>query len=53
MPLPVSGCFRSEAGAVAFCCIRGYLSTLRKQGVALLSALSTFFTGSPLYPAFA
>jgi hypothetical protein len=28
-----------------------YLSTLRKQGVALLDALCTLFTGSPLYPA--
>lgn len=28
-----------------------YLSTLRKQGVALLAALHTLFTGIPLYPA--
>jgi transposase len=47
----VSGCFRSETGATAFARIRGYLSTLRKQGVALLDALRTLFTGSPLYPA--
>lgn len=47
----VSGCFRSEAGAAAFARIRGYLSTLRKQGVALLDALRSLFTGSPLYPA--
>ena len=47
----VSGCFRSDAGAEAFARLRGYLSTLRKQSVALLDALQTLFTGSPLYPA--
>ncbi len=49
----VSGCFRSEAGADAFARLRSYLSTLRKQGVALLDALQTLFTDTPLYPAFA
>jgi transposase len=49
----VSGCFRSDAGAAAFARIRGYFSTLRKQGVALLNAIETLFTGSPLYPTFA
>jgi transposase len=49
----VSGCFRSDAGADAFACLRGYLATLRKQGQALLAALQTVFTGQPLYPAFA
>ena len=49
----VSGCFRSDAGGDAFARLRSYLSTLRKQGVALLSALHTLFTDSPLYPAFA
>ena len=49
----ISGGFRSEAGADAFAFLRGYVSTLHKQGVALLSALETLFTGSPLYPAFA
>lgn len=49
----VSGCFRSASGAAAFARLRGYLSTLRKQGHALLSALETLFVGQPLYPAFA
>jgi len=49
----VSGCFRSEWGADAFACLRGYLSTLRKQGVALLAALETVVAGQPLYPDFA
>jgi pyridoxal/pyridoxine/pyridoxamine kinase len=29
-----------------------YLSSMRKQVVALLAALQTVFTGQPLYPAF-
>jgi transposase len=49
----VSGSFRSDRGADAFACIRGYLSTLRKQGVALLDALETLAAGQPLYPDFA
>ena len=49
----VSGSFRSDAGALAFARIRGYLSTLRKQGLALLPALESVFTGQPLYPSFA
>jgi transposase len=48
----VSGCFRSWNGAVAFCRIRGYLSTLRKQRLPLLSALQQTLTGHPLLPAF-
>jgi hypothetical protein len=49
----VSGCFRSDTGADAFACLRGYLATLRKQGQALLAALETVFAGQPLSPAFA
>jgi transposase len=48
----VSGCFRSEAFAGAFCRIRGYLSTLRKQGMAVLTALEQALVGHPLSPAF-
>jgi transposase len=49
----VSGSFRSDWGADAFACLRSYLSTLRKQGVALLAALETVVAGQPLYPDFA
>ncbi len=49
----VSGSFRSDRGAAAFACLRGHLSTLRKQGVALLAALETVVGGHPLYPDFA
>src|SRR6266699_4726831 len=48
----ISGCFRSPAGAVAFCRIRGYLSTLRKQGLAVLAALEQALVGHPVSPAF-
>jgi len=48
----VSGSFRSEAGAQAFSRIRGYLSTLRKQGLPLLSALQATLCGHPVLPSF-
>lgn len=47
----ISGCFRSWAGAWDFCRIRGYLSTLRKQGTPLLAALQLALDGSPPLPA--
>lgn len=46
----VSGCFRSIAGAQAFARIRGYLSTLRKQGRPLLSSLQATLCGHPVLP---
>ena len=45
-----SGCFRTSAGADQFCRIRGYLSTLRKQGINLLDALCATVAGSPIWP---
>jgi transposase len=47
----IAGSFRADSGSQAFARIRGYLSSMRKQGVALLAALQTVFTGQPLYPA--
>jgi transposase len=46
----VSGCFRSMEGAAMFCRIRGYLSTLRKQGIPLLTALQSVFRNEPVMP---
>ena len=44
----ISGTFRSEPGADAFCCLRSVLSTWRKQGRSGLAALEAAFTGHPL-----
>lgn len=44
----ISGTFRSENGATAFCLIRSYLSTMRKQGRSMLDAMTAVFAGSPL-----
>ncbi len=48
----VSSCIRSAAGAHAFCHIRGYLSTLRKQGMAVVTALELALLSHPMLPAF-
>ena len=47
----ISGCFRTFDGAAAFCTIRSYLETLRKQGVDLLHALIQSFQGETPQPA--
>lgn len=44
----ISGTFRSELGLTAFCRIRSYLSTMRKQGHTMLAALVAVFQGHPL-----
>ena len=46
----VSGCFRSQKGAEAFCIIRSYLDTLRKQGANLFHALILTFQGNVPQP---
>jgi hypothetical protein len=46
----ISGTFRSESGARMFCRIRGYISTLRKQGLNVLDAFISLFSGNPQSP---
>ena len=48
----ISGCFRTNEGAVNFGKIRGYLSTMRKQGHNMLDVLTTVVQGQPRAPAF-
>jgi transposase len=48
----VSGGFRTDPGVTRFCRIRSYLSTLRKQGLDVLTALHHTLSGHPLLPAF-
>nr|WP_239058682.1 transposase [Acidithiobacillus ferrianus] len=47
----ISGCFRTFDGAAAFCTIRSYLETLRKQRIDLLQALVQSFRGETPDPA--
>ncbi len=44
----VSGCFRSLEGALRFATIRGYISTLRKQGYAAYAGIRALLDGQPL-----
>ncbi len=44
----ISGTFRTETGATAYCRLRSYLSTMRKQGHGMLDALTAVFAGYPL-----
>jgi len=46
----ISGTFRSLTGAQAFCTLRGYLSTARKNGLSALDALIRALQGDPFFP---
>ena len=46
----VSGTFRSEEGARSFCALRSYISTARKQGINVMTALEDIFTDKRLLP---
>lgn len=49
----ISGTFRETASADAFCRLRSYVATLRKQGQAILTALTRTLEGQPPLPALA
>lgn len=44
----ISGGFRSEQGLAQFCRIRGFISTVKKQGGNVLKALSATFQGQDM-----
>jgi transposase len=46
----ISGGFRTLAGAQMFSRIRGYISTLNKQGLPVLESLKQVFLGNPAMP---
>lgn len=46
----ISGCFRSERGCQILCRVRGYLSTMHKQGQNLFAALRSVMEGKPMLP---
>ena len=48
----ISGTFRTEQGAKAFCRIRSYISTARKNALGAMDALARLFSGTPFVPTF-
>lgn len=46
----IGGCFRTEGGAAEFCRLRGYLSTMKKQGHGLMEIIRSMFMGKVLMP---
>lgn len=44
----IAGCFRTTEGVQTFCRVRSYLSSARKQGRSLLTALESALKGKPI-----
>lgn len=47
--LKISGCFRSPQGAEAFCIIRSYISTVKKQGGNIFDAIRLAICSKPRF----
>lgn len=47
----ISGGFRTLTGAQEFAAVRGYISTMRKQGHSVIAALEAAYRGAPVMPA--
>lgn len=48
--LKISGCFRSSQGAEAFCIIRSYISTIKKQGGNVFEAIRLAICSNSRFP---
>ena len=46
----ISGTFRSSQGALSFCRIRGYISTIKKNKLSVIDAIQDVFSGKPFIP---
>jgi len=44
----ISGTFRTTQGAEAFCRIRAYISTVRKNGLSVIDGILEALKGAPL-----
>ena len=46
----ISGSFRSQQGPVDYCRIMSYISTIRKNSINVIDAISSIFEGKPILP---
>lgn len=50
LKMKISGAFRSNRGADAFCMLRSYISTMKKQNVSIIDGLIIASMGNPWLP---
>ena len=51
LQMKISGCWRTADGAETFAALRSYVSTVRKNGIAILDALTNLLANNPWLPA--